>query len=134
MKEVLKTFGMRDYKLVGTPMVIGCKLCKEDESTSINVKEYRSMIVKFYYLVHNRLDIAHVVGLVARLWKNHKETHLIVTKRIFRYLKGTINYGLWYPYVGKFNLKVYTNANWAGNVDDQKSTVGGAFFLGGRHF
>lgn len=51
---------------------------------------------------------------------------------IFRYLKGTIDYGLWYPYKNDFSLKVFTNANWVGNVDDRKSTTGGAFLLGGR--
>lgn len=56
----------------------------------------------------------------------------MATKRIFRYLKGTIDYGLWYPYEGNFDLKAYTDADWAGNIDDQKSTTGGAFFLGGR--
>lgn len=44
-KEVLKTFGMEDNKPVGTPMVTGCKLSKEDGSTLVNEKEYRSIIV-----------------------------------------------------------------------------------------
>ncbi|GLJ38457.1 hypothetical protein SUGI_0783140 [Cryptomeria japonica] len=129
---VLKTFGISDYKPFGTPMVIGCKLSKEDESKSIDEKEYKSMIGKLHYVVHSRSGIAHAIGIVARFQMNPKETHLIAMKRIFRYLKGTIDYGIWYPYGEKFDLKVYTNANWAGNVDDQKNTTGGAFFLGGR--
>lgn len=66
VKEVLKTFSMSDYKPVGTPMVTGCKLSKEDASKSLDEKEYRSMIVKLHYVVHIRLDIAHTVGIVAR--------------------------------------------------------------------
>lgn len=47
-------------------------------------------------------------------------------------MKGTINYGLWYPYKNDFSLEVFIDADWIGNVDDQKSTTGGAFLLGGR--
>lgn len=90
------------------------------------------MIGKLHYVIHSRPDIAHIVGIVARFQKNPKETHLIATKRIFRYLKGTIDYGLWYPYGGNFDLKVYIDADWARNVDERKSINGGAFFLGGR--
>lgn len=132
VKEVLKTFGTSDYKPIGTPMVAGCKLSKEDESKFVDEKDYRSMIRKLHYVVHSRLDIAHAIGKFTRLQKNPEETHLIAMKRIFRYLKGTVDYGLWYPYGGNFDLKLYTDVDWVGNVDDQKSTIDGAFFLGGR--
>ena len=51
-------------------------------------------------------------------------------KIIFRYLKGTIDLGLWYPSKNSFTLKSYSYVYWAGCVDDRKSTSGGAFFLG----
>lgn len=72
VKEVLKTFGMSDCKPVGTPMVTGCKLPKEDESKSVDEKEYSSMIGKLHYVIHKRPDIAHVVGIVAIFQKNPK--------------------------------------------------------------
>ena len=53
-------------------------------------------------------------------------------KRIIRYLKGTKDYGLWYKMGGNLDLKVFIDANWAGSIDDRKSTSGGAFFLGKR--
>lgn len=53
-------------------------------------------------------------------------------KRIFRYLKGTIDYGLCYPNLENVNLHVYTDVDWAGCVDDRKSTSGGTIFLGDR--
>lgn len=90
------------------------------------------MIGKLDYVVHSRLDIAHVVGLVARFQKSPKETHMVAVKRISRYLKGTIVYGLWYPYRGNFSLKVFTDTDWARNVDYQKSINSGDFLLGGR--
>ena len=73
-----------------------------------------------------------VVGIVARFSANPKENHLIVVKRIMRYLKGTKEYGLYYKKNEKFELKDYTNIDWVGNIDDKKSTSGGAFFLGKR--
>ena len=53
-------------------------------------------------------------------------------KRIFKYLQGTQNYGLWYPRDTDLTLHAYTDADWAGSVDERKSTSGGAFFMGSR--
>ena len=70
------------------------------------------------------------VGLVARYQAAPKQNHLLVVKRIFRYLQGTAQYGLWYPKGKSFTLTVYTDADWASYVDDKKSTSGGAFYFG----
>ena len=53
-------------------------------------------------------------------------------KRILRYLKGTEDYGLWYKLGGNLHLKVFTDADWVGNLDDRKRISGGAFFLDKR--
>ena len=53
-------------------------------------------------------------------------------KRIMRYLKGTEHYGLWYKMGGNLDLNIFTDADWADNIDDRKRTSGGAFFLGKR--
>ena len=90
------------------------------------------MIGGLQYLTHTRPDIANAVGIVARFQVDPKETHLIAVKRIFRYLKGTIDFGLWYDKNSDFILKSFTNVDWAGCVEDRKSTNGGAFFLGNR--
>jgi hypothetical protein len=71
----------------------------------------------------------HVVGMVGRYQDAPKQSHLLVVKRIFRYLKGTMDYGLWYPRNQNFQLSVYSNADWANCMDERKSTSGGAFFL-----
>ena len=84
VKEVLKTFGLEDSKLVSTPMVIRHKLSKNDDSTNVNQTLYRSMIEKLY-VVHRRLDITLSIGIVARFFENPKEIHLMVVKRIMRY-------------------------------------------------
>lgn len=90
------------------------------------------MIGGLQYLTHTRPDIANVVEIVARFQVNPKETHLIAVKKIFRYLKGNIDFGLLYDKNNDFTLKAFTDADWAGCVEDKKSTSGGAFFLGNR--
>lgn len=59
-----------------------------------------------------------------------RENHLQAVKRIFRYLKGKTEYGLWYPKGHEMTLVAYTDADWAGDIDDINSTSGGAFYLG----
>ena len=123
---------MEDSKLVSTPMVIGHKNSKNDESPKVNQTLYRSMIGKLQYVVHSRLDIALAVGIVARFSTNPKENHMMAIKRIMRYLKGIEEDGLYYKKNEKFELKAYTDVDWASSLDDRKSTSGGALFLGNR--
>ena len=66
------------------------------------------MISKLQYVVHTRLDIALVAGIVARCLANLRENHLMTIKRIMRYLKGTKDYGLWCNKGGNFELKIFT--------------------------
>ena len=132
IKEILKMFGLDDSKPISTPMAIGHKLSKNDESAEVNQTMYKSMIGKLQYVVHSRPDIALAVGIVARLSANPKENHLMVVKRIMRYLKGTDDFGLYYKKNEKFELNAYTDADWGGNIGDRKSTSGGALFLGKR--
>nr|GEZ87311.1 uncharacterized mitochondrial protein AtMg00810-like [Tanacetum cinerariifolium] len=63
---------------------------------------------------------------------NPKESHLVAIKRIFRYLKGTPNLGLWYPNGSSFNLKAYFDSEYAGCNLDRKSTSGGYQILRGK--
>jgi hypothetical protein len=93
-REMLKRFQMEDSKLVGTPMVTGCKLSKDDDSPDVDKSSYRSMIGSVLYITASRPDIMHVVGMVGRYQSAPKQSHLLAIKRIFRYLKETMNYGL----------------------------------------
>jgi hypothetical protein len=91
---MLNKFGMEDCKLVGTTMITRCKLSKNDESKSIHQTNYRSIIGGLQYLTHTRTDITNAIGIIVRFQADPKETHLATMKRIFRYLKGTMEYGL----------------------------------------
>eukprot|EP00253_Pinus_taeda_P004890 PITA_04890 len=132
LKQILKKYVMEDAKPVCTPMVTGCSLSANDESAALHQPTYRSMIGSLLYLTGTLPDIMHAVGIVGRFQANPKETHLQAVKRIFKYLQGTQNYGLWYSRDTDLTLHAYTNADWAESVDDRKSTSGGAFFMGSR--
>lgn len=130
IKEMLKKYEMKDCKPISTPMVIGCNIRKEDESKETDQYFYKSMIGSLLYVMASRPDIMQEVGLVNIFQDSPKETHVQDVKRIFRYLKGTFYFGIWYPKREYLNLTTYTDANQVGNVDDRKRTSGGEFFLG----
>jgi hypothetical protein len=130
IKETLKKFKMEDSKPVSTPMVTGCSLILDDDSPKVDQNMYRSMIISFLYSTTTRPDIMQVVVLVGRFQSRPRETHLKSVKRIFKYLKGTLEFGLWYPKENGFSLNAYIDADWDGSIDNRKMTSGGEFFLG----
>ncbi|GJT36679.1 ribonuclease H-like domain-containing protein [Tanacetum coccineum] len=84
------------------------------------------------YLSASRPDIVFAVCMCARYQAKPTEMHLTAIKRIFRYLKGTIHMGLWYPKDSGFELKAFADADYAGCHDTRRSTSGSAQFLGHR--
>jgi hypothetical protein len=80
---------MEDCKPITTPMQTSCKLIKDDDSKSTNQRKYRSMIENFLYVKTSRPDVMQAVGQVARFQVAPNESHVLVLKRIFGYLKGT---------------------------------------------
>ncbi len=69
------------------------------------------MIGSLLYATATRPDIMHAVCQVGRFQASPKNTHLLVVKRIFRYLKGTTNHGLWYPTGNSLNLYAFIDAD-----------------------
>jgi hypothetical protein len=118
---MLKRFGMEDCKLVITPMQTSCKLSKDDDSKSTDKRKYMSMIGSLLYVTTSRPYVMQVVGKVARFQATPKESHVLAVKRIFRYLKGTQEFGLWYPKGKDLSLISYTDADWAGYINDHYS-------------
>jgi hypothetical protein len=121
---------MEDSSPVSTPIVVVCKLSKDDMSPVVDQRTYRSMIGSLLYITDSHPDIMQAVGMVGRYQSAPKQSHLVAVTRIFKYLKGTMNYDLWYPRNQNFKLTAYSYADWANCVDERKSTSGGEFFLG----
>jgi hypothetical protein len=127
---MLKKFGMTDCKPVSTPMQTSCKLSNDDDSMDTNQRQYKSMIGSLLYVKSFRPDVMQAIVQVARFQASPKESHIMEVKRIFRYLKGTKEFGLWYPKWKDLSLVSYRDAYWAGCIDDRRSTSGVAFYLG----
>lgn len=89
------------------------------------------MIDSLLYVTDFRPYVMQVVGQIARFQSAPKESHVIAVKRIFRCVKVTIEYGLWYPKGNELTIEAYIDVDWAGSVDDHKSTSGATFYVGG---
>jgi hypothetical protein len=128
--EMLKRFGMEDCKPVITPIQTSCKLSKYDDSKSTEQRQYRSMIDSLLYVTTSRPGVMQAVGQVAQFQVALKESDVLAVKRIFRYLKGTEEFGLWYPKGKDLSLIAYTDVDWVGCIDDRRSISGATFYLG----
>jgi hypothetical protein len=111
-------------------MQTSCKLSKFDDSKYTDQRQYKSMIGSLLYVTTSKLDAMQVFGQVERFQVAPKESHVLAVKRIFRYLKGTEEFGLWYPKGKDLSLIAYIDVDWAGCIDDRRSTNGAEFYLG----
>ncbi|KAI3746849.1 hypothetical protein L6452_09291 [Arctium lappa] len=130
--DILRKFKMENSKPIGTPMAQGTKIGIDPSGKAVDVRTYRGMIGFLMYLTSSRPDIMFSTCLCARYQANPKEIHMSAVKRIFRYLKGTADLGLWYPKDTSFKLTAYTDADHAGCMLDRKSTSGHVQFLGDK--
>ncbi|GJZ72464.1 retrovirus-related pol polyprotein from transposon TNT 1-94 [Tanacetum coccineum] len=94
--KIIKKYGLLTSDFVDTPMVEKNKLDEDLQGTPVDAKLYRDMIRSLMYLTSSRPDLIYAVCLCARYQAKPTEKHLNAVKRIFWYLKGTINMGLWY--------------------------------------
>ncbi|GJX94253.1 retrovirus-related pol polyprotein from transposon TNT 1-94 [Tanacetum coccineum] len=129
-QEILKKHGMTSCDSVGIPMATK-PLDTDLSGTPIDQTKYHSMVGALMYLTGSRLDIVHATCYCARYQVRPTEKNLKEVKRIFRYLKNTINMGLWYPKDTGFELTAFSDSDHAGCLDSRKSTSGGIQFLGG---
>ncbi|GJT30429.1 retrovirus-related pol polyprotein from transposon TNT 1-94 [Tanacetum coccineum] len=130
IKEMLKKFRLEDSKPIKTPISTETKLTRDEEGESVDNTKYRGMIGSLLYLTASRPDIMFSVCLCARFQEDPKTSHLEAVKRIFRYIKGTMHLGLWYPKGFGIETIVYADSDHAGDYVDRKSTSGVCTFMG----
>ncbi|GJS75395.1 retrovirus-related pol polyprotein from transposon TNT 1-94 [Tanacetum coccineum] len=129
-QEILKKHGMTSCDSTSTPMATK-HLDADLSGTPIDQTKYRSMVGALMYVIASRPDIVHVTCYYARYQARPTEKHLKEVKWIFRYLKNTINIGLWYSKDTDFELTAFSYSDHAGCHNTRKSTSGGIQFLGG---
>ena len=103
-KEILKKFKMDDCNPMSTPMECKIKLFKDDEAEKVDPTLFKSLVKCLRYLTCTRPDILYATRFVSRYMKTPTTTHFKVAKRILRYLKGTINFGLYYSVSDDYKL------------------------------
>nr|GEX45802.1 uncharacterized mitochondrial protein AtMg00810-like [Tanacetum cinerariifolium] len=103
IKEMLKKFRLENSKPMKTPISTETKLTKDVEGEFVDNTKYR---------------------------ENPKTSYLEAVKRIFRYIKGTMNLGLWYLKGSGIETIVYADSDYAGYYVDRKSTSGICTFMG----
>ncbi|XP_051140121.1 secreted RxLR effector protein 161-like [Andrographis paniculata] len=106
------------------------KLRKDDGTEKVLSSTYRSLIGSLLYLTATRPDILFATSFLSRFLQEPSQIHFAAASRILRYLKGTLDYGLMYKSSLHSDLVSYCDSDWAGSLDDRKSTSGCVFQLG----
>lgn len=120
---------MQDVKPIKSPIDFGTKLSKFSGDPLPTLHEYCSVVGALQYVTLTLPDIAFAVNQVCQYMHEPRTAHWMAVKRILRFLKGTITHGL--PFCkGPFTLIAYSNADWARDLDDRRSTSGYAVFFG----
>ncbi|GJR72449.1 hypothetical protein Tco_0084814 [Tanacetum coccineum] len=117
---------------VDTPMVKKSKLDEDPQGKTVDLTHYRRMVDTLMYLTASRPDLTFVVCMCARYQARPTEKHLHAVKRIFKYLRGTVNRRLWYPKDSSIALTAYANADYAGCQNTRRSTSGSMQLVGDR--
>ncbi|GJX22943.1 retrovirus-related pol polyprotein from transposon TNT 1-94 [Tanacetum coccineum] len=112
--ESLKKYGMESCDPVNTKMVEKSKLDEDPQGQVIDPTHYRGMVGTLMYLTSSRPDLVYVVCMCARYQARPTKKHLHAVKRIFRYLRGTVNQGLWYSKDSAIALTAFIDADHAG--------------------
>ena len=135
LENILKRFGFADCKPVPTPLEQGKKYQKlPDGSQPVKTKEYQTVIGSLTHAaIATRPDLSSAVGALSQFMSKPSSEHWIGVKRILRYVKGTLDYGLKFEASSPncLQLRSYSDADWAGDISNRKSTSGYLFQFGG---
>ncbi|CAL8999350.1 unnamed protein product, partial [Prunus brigantina] len=129
IKELLDKVDLQDSKPCATPCLPYHRLLKDDGKPYSHPKQYRSIVGALQYLTFTRPDIAFSVNQACQFMHNPMESHVVAVKRILRYLKGTLDFGIHFQ-PGILNLQAYSDADWAGDPNDRRSVSGYIVYLG----
>nr|GEU29900.1 uncharacterized mitochondrial protein AtMg00810-like [Tanacetum cinerariifolium] len=125
-------YGFKSCVPVDTPMVEKSKLDEDKEGKVVDPSHYHGMIGTLLYLTSSKPDLQFDICMYARYQARPTKKHLHAVKRIFRYLHGTVNRGLWYPKDSSITLTAFADSDHTGCQDTRHSTSGSLQFLGDR--
>jgi Reverse transcriptase (RNA-dependent DNA polymerase)/Integrase core domain/gag-polypeptide of LTR copia-type/GAG-pre-integrase domain len=129
--DLLKETGKLSAKPATTPMDCNNKDVS-DVKVLDDISQFQRLVGKLIYLTITRPDISYAVGFVSQFMQRPTKGHMELVDQILRYLKATPGRGILMKNQGHTNLTVYTDADWAGNPTDRRSTSGLCAFVGGN--
>lgn len=130
--DLLTETGMLGCKPVSTPIVQNHHLGIYPNQVPTNKERYQRLVGKLIYLSLTRPDIAYAVSVVSQFMHSPSEDHMEAVMRILSYLKSAPGKGLLFKKHGHLKVEGYTDADWAGNITDRRSTSGYFTFVGGN--
>jgi hypothetical protein len=129
-KDLMKKFNMAELKPVSTPMSSAASLSVDEDGEPVDQREYQNMIGFLLYLTATRPDIQFVAVLCARFQASPRSSHRTTVQWIFRYLKHTPEFRIWYSTSSSLDLFGFFDADFAGCGIDRRNTSGTYHFLG----
>lgn len=130
--DLLGETGMLGCRAAETPMEPNLKVEASTPEELVDKEQYQKLVGKLIYLAHTRPDITFAVGVVSQFMHSPGQKHHEAVVRILRYLKGTPGKGLFFANNGHFQVDIYTDADWAGDITDRRSTSGYCTFVCGN--
>lgn len=127
--DVLRRFGMEESNEVLNPIVPGFKISRDENGIEVDAIFYKQIVGSLMYLTTTRPDLMYSVSLISIYMTQPTELHLMAAKRVLRYVKGTLNFGVFYKKEGNKDLAAFTYSDYAGCLEDRKSTSGYVFLL-----
>jgi hypothetical protein len=127
--DPMNKFNMAELKPVSTLMSSAASLGPNEDGEVVDQREYMSMIGSLLYLTATRSDIQFIVGLCTCFQASPRSSHRTVVQRIFRYLKHSPEFGIWYSASSSLDLVGLSDADFVGCGIDRKSTSGTCYFL-----
>ncbi|CAL2253624.1 unnamed protein product [Prunus armeniaca] len=131
---LLQKFGLQECKSVSIPLVPNDKLRKDDDSGAADGAQYRKLVGSLLYLIATRPDIMYDACLLSRFMHCPTNKHYGTTKRVLRYIQGTLDFGLEYKKGEGTVLIGFCDSDWSGSEDDMRSTSRYAFTFGSGVF
>uniref|UniRef100_A0A2N9GP76 Integrase catalytic domain-containing protein n=1 Tax=Fagus sylvatica TaxID=28930 RepID=A0A2N9GP76_FAGSY len=128
--DLISRAGITDSKIVDTPIEYNNRLNTHDGEPLPDATLYRQLVGSLFYLTVTRPDISYAVHIVSQFMAVSRSLHYAVVLRILRYLKGTLFHGLHFSSQSSLTLQAYSDADWAGDPTDRRSTTGYCFLLG----
>jgi hypothetical protein len=123
MKDMMKKFNVAEHKPVSTLMSMATALDTDENIEAIDQREYRSMIDSLLYRKTTWMDIQFVVCLCARFQASPRSSHRTTVQQIFKYLKYTLEFRIWYSASLSLNLVAFSDADFMGCGIDQKTLL-----------